>query len=281
MVACSVPESTERPLNTICIAWRDQALTAVRQAELRFYAELNDFLPRNQRFATVVRSFNGEVSLKDMIEAIGVPHAEVDLLIANGEPVDFTYRVGDGDRIAVYPMFEAFDIGPIVRVRPQPLREPRFAADVHLGRLARHLRLLGFDTLCRRHWDDTELAATAHEQQRIILTRDVGLLKRSVVTHGMFVRAHAPRAQLLEVVRRLQLVSRFRPFTRCLTCNGSLVAVGKNDVATKVPERAWLNHDDFVQCAECHRIYWRGTHFERLRRFLDEVEAAARQGTPG
>ena len=110
------------------------------------FAELNDFLPRRHRFTTVVRLFDGEVSVKDSTKAAGVPHTEVDLVIVNSESVDFTYRVRDGDRIAVYPVFEALDIGPIARVRPEPLREPRFFADAHLGRLARHLRLLGFDT---------------------------------------------------------------------------------------------------------------------------------------
>lgn len=246
----------------------------MKRAEFRFYAELNDFLPRQQRFAPVVRLFDGEVSVKDLIEAAGVPHAEVDLVIVNSEPVDFTYRVRDGDRIAVYPMFEALDIGSIVSVRPEPLREPRFAADAHLGRLARHLRLLGFDTAYERDWDDARLAAAAHAERRIVLTRDVGLLKRNVVTHGLFVRAQQPLGQLLEVARRLQLVSRFRPFTRCLACNGTLTAVPKDDVAAQVPECAWQQHDRFVRCSGCRRVYWPGTHHERLRRLVEEIHVA-------
>jgi uncharacterized protein with PIN domain/sulfur carrier protein ThiS len=245
-----------------------------KHAEFRFYAELNDFLPRQHRFVTVVRLFDGEVSVKDLIEAAGIPHTEVDLVIVNSEPVDFTYRVRDGDRIAIYPMFEALDIGPIASVRPRPLREPRFAADAHLGRLARHLRLLGFDTAYDCHWDDAHLAATAVAEGRIIVTRDGGLLKRNVVTHGLFVRAQQPRAQLLEVARRLQLVSRFRPFTRCLACNGTLTAVSKHDVAGQVPERPWHAHEQFVRCTRCARVYWPGTHHEQLRRFVEEIQIA-------
>lgn len=247
-----------------------------KRAEFRFYAELNDFLPRRQRFRTVVRLFDGEVSVKDMIEAAGVPHAEVDLVIANRDPVDFTYRVRDGDRIAVYPIFEAFDIGSLVRLRPEPLREPRFAADAHLGRLARHLRLLGFDTAYERDWDDARLAAAAQAEHRIVLTRDVGLLKRNAVTHGVFVRATQPHAQLLEIVARLQLVSRFQPFTRCLACNGALAAVAREEVVAEVPERAWHHHDRFVRCSQCGRVYWPGTHHDRLRRLVAEIRA-----TPG
>jgi uncharacterized protein with PIN domain len=245
-----------------------------RRADCRFYAELNDFLPRRNRFVTVVRPFDGEVSVKDVIEAAGVPHTEVDLVIANGESVDFAYRVRDGDRIAVYPAFEALDVGPIARVRPVPLREPRFVADTHLGRLARHLRLLGFDTVYERDCDDRQLAAAAATEGRIVLTRDVGLLKRTMVTHGLFVRAQQPRAQLIEVVRRLQLTSRFRPFTRCLACNGALAPVSKDEVATRVPERARHSHEQFVQCTQCARVYWPGTHHERLRQLVKDVAEA-------
>jgi uncharacterized protein with PIN domain len=247
---------------------------STKRAELRFYAELNDFLPRRHRFVTVVRLVAGEVSVKDMIEAVGVPHTEVDLVIVNSESVDFTYRVRDGDRIAVYPVFEALDIGPIANVRPEPLREPRFFADVHLGRLARHLRLLGFDTAYERHCDDAHLAATAAAEGRIILTRDGGLLKRNVVTHGLFVRAPQPRAQLLEVARRLQLLSRFKPFTRCVACNGALTVVSKDAITTLVPERVWHSHERFVRCIRCARVYWAGTHHERLCRLVKDIQVA-------
>jgi uncharacterized protein with PIN domain len=252
------------------------AITGTKRVEFRFYAELNHFLPPRHRLATVVRLFEGEASVKDLIEAAGVPHTEVDLVIVNGESVDFRYRACDGDRIAVYPVFEALDIGPVARVRPQPLREPRFFADVHLGRLARHLRLLGFDTAYERDCDDALLAATAAAQSRIILTRDGGLLKRNIVTHGLFVRAQEPRAQLLEVARRLQLLSRFKPFTRCLVCNGALTAVSKDEIAAQVPERAWHSYERFVRCPRCARVYWAGTHHERLGRLVRDVEMTLR-----
>ena len=244
---------------------------STKRAVFRFYAELNDFLPRHQRFASVERLFGGEASVKDLIEAAGVPHTEVDLVIVNSESVDFTYRVQDGDRIAVYPVFEALDIGPIATVRPEPLREPRFFADVHLGRLARHLRLLGFDTAYENNCADAHLAATAAAEDRTVLTRDSGLLKRSMVTHGLFVRARQPRTQLLEVVRRLQLASRLNPFTRCLACNGVLTAVSKDEVAAEVPARAWQSHEQFMRCSQCARVYWAGTHYERLRRLVEDI----------
>jgi uncharacterized protein with PIN domain len=253
--------------------------TGTKRAEFRFYAELNDFLPRQHRFVTVERLFTGEASVKDLIESAGVPHTEVDVLIVNGESVEFTYRVHDGDRIAVYPVFEALDIGPITTVRREPLREPRFFADVHLGRLARHLRLLGFDTAYECHCDDAHLAATAAAEGRTILTRDSGLLKRNVVTHGLFVRARQPREQILEVMRRLQLVSRLNPFTRCLACNGVLTAVSKNEVFDEVPERARQSHEQFMRCGRCSRVYWAGTHHERLRRLVEDIQLALGHST--
>jgi uncharacterized protein len=244
-----------------------------QRAEFRFYAELNDFLPREKRFRTFVHGFEQSSSIKDMIEAEGVPHTEVDLVIANGESVGFEWHARDGDRIAVYPMFETFDVTEVTRLRPEPLREPRFALDAHLGTLARHLRLLGFDTLYRREWDDAELAGRARAERRILLTRDVGLLKRRVVAHGFFVRERDPRAQVVEVARRMQLLARFRPFTRCLACNGELVPVSKDDVAALVPERSRLCHDEFVRCTGCGKVYWRGSHHARLAALVNEIRA--------
>src|SRR5262249_31383318 len=156
----------------------------MNRACFRFYAELNDFLPPGRRGVTFTYSFEGSPSIKDLIEALGVPHTEVDLILVNGESVDFAYRVREGDRISVYPVFESLDITPLLRVRPRPLRETRFVLDTHLGRLAAYLRLLGFDTLYRNDAGDDELARISSGEGRILLTRDRGLLKRSQVTHG-------------------------------------------------------------------------------------------------
>src|SRR2546421_13022901 len=170
-------------------------------AYFRFYAELNDFLAPARRMLTFAHSFRGRVSIKDMIEALGVPHTEVDLILVNGVSVDFSYLVRSADRVSVYPVFESLDITPVLRVRPHPLRETRFVLDIHLGKLARYLRLLGFDSLYRNDYDDHTIVALAHEEQRIILTRDTGLLKHSAVTHGHWLRATDARRQIPEVGR--------------------------------------------------------------------------------
>ncbi|MEK7405630.1 MAG: Mut7-C RNAse domain-containing protein, partial [Acidobacteriota bacterium] len=146
-------------------------------AHFRFYGELNDFLSPERRMTAFPHSFELPAPVKDMIEGLGVPHTEVDLILANGESVDFSYVVRDGDRISVYPVFESLDITPLLRLRERPLRQPRFVLDAHLGKLAAYLRMLGFDTLYRNDYQDPELVALAARDKRILLTRDVGLLK--------------------------------------------------------------------------------------------------------
>ncbi|MCL4402662.1 MAG: Mut7-C ubiquitin/RNAse domain-containing protein, partial [Acidobacteria bacterium] len=139
------------------------------RATFRFYAELNDFLAPERRARPFDREFIDASTVKDMIESFGIPHTEVDLILANGESVDFDYIVRDGDRISVYPMFEALDISPLLRVRPRPLRDPRFVLDIHLGRLAGYLRMMGFDTLYRNDYTDAELARISRDEHRILL----------------------------------------------------------------------------------------------------------------
>ena len=211
-----------------------------------------------------------------MIEACGIPHTEVDLIVADGRSVDFSYLVNDGDGISVFPVFESFDITPIVKVRPEPLRTIRFVADSHLGRLARFLRLLGLDTLYERDWTDPELVRISTAEQRIILTRDVGLLKHGSVTHGCYVRATDPREQVTEVVRRLHLTRQLTPFTRCMTCNGVLTSVAKEEVAHRLPPETRQHVDEFRICASCDKVYWQGAHHSELRRIVTAARRADR-----
>jgi uncharacterized protein with PIN domain len=253
----------------------------VPRATLRFYAELNDLLPVERRQVTFVHQFAGRPAVKDLVEALGVPHTEVDMILANGESVDFTYKVGDGDRLAVYPVFEAFDIGTLARLRPEPLREPRFVLDVHLGRLARLLRLLGFDSLYSNAASEPSLAQASRAEHRIILTRDRGLLKRAEVTHGYCVRSTCPREQLAEVVARFDLVRAARPFTRCLACNGVLEPVDRADVQQCLPLLVGARHDVFRRCAECRRVFWKGSHHAALLRLVATVTAAVDERTVG
>ncbi len=191
-------------------------------AFFRFYAELNDFLPPDKRQIEFIHSFEHRVSIEDMIESLGVPHTEVDLILVGGEPVDFSYIVSDGDRISVYPVFEALDVTPLVRLRTRPLRDVRFVLDNHLGKLATYLRLLGFDALYRNDYDDEALVQLSVEEKRILLSRDRDLLKRKQITHEYCVQATDPEQQLIEVIRRFDLAKAAKPFNRCLPCNGGV-----------------------------------------------------------
>jgi uncharacterized protein with PIN domain len=242
-----------------------------RCALFRFYAELNDFLPPVRRQQTFNHFFENSISVKDMIEALGVPHTEVDLILANGRSVDFSYQVQHGDQISVYPIFESVDITPLIRVRPKPLREPRFVLDVHLGRLASYLRMLGFDTLYRNDYPDEELAAISSSEGRILLTRDRGLLKRTIVTHGYCLRTTDPRQQLAEVLRRFDLFNLIKPFQRCLRCNSLLKLVDKADIIDCLPPKIKEDYDEFRRCQGCAQVYWKGSHYDRMREFIDEI----------
>lgn len=237
----------------------------------RFYAELNDFLPPSRRQVTFAHEVKGRAAVKDVIESLGVPHTEVDLILVNGESVDFGYLVQEGDRIAVYPVFESIDITPILRVRPRPLREPRFVVDGHLGRLAAYLRMLGFDTLYRNDYTDAELAKLSAEEGRILLTRDRGLLKRSQVTHGYCLRHITPREQAVEVLRRFDLRGAVRPFRRCLRCNGLLREVAREDVWDLLPLHVRAEHEEFRRCTRCGQVYWKGSHYRRMCRLVQEL----------
>lgn len=240
---------------------------------MRFYEELNDFLPQERRKVCFSHDFQRRASIKDMIEAQGVPHTEIELILVNGCSVDFSYIVQDGDRISVYPMFEAFDMQSMVRVRPYPLRISRFVLDVHLGKLARYLRLLGFDTLYRNDYEDAELARLASEEHRILLTRDRDLLKRSVVTHGYYVRAIDPRRQIEEIMERLDLHQAIQPFQRCVRCNGRLAATTKQQVWERLPPETQRCVQEFWVCEACGQVYWEGSHIPHIRRFIEALQA--------
>lgn len=243
-------------------------------ARLRFYAELNDFLPPSQRKQELEVEFHPPVPVRHLIESLGVPHTEVDLILVNGTSRGFEYRVEEGDRISVYPMFEALDITPLLRLREQPLRTPRFLADAHLGGLARYLRLLGFDTTYPKDFDDPLLVELASRESRILLSKDRALLMHRALIRGCYIRATAPLEQLLEVVRRLDLRRLFQPFSRCLECNGVLSAVVKEEIRARLPTRVAEIFDRFWECPGCRRLYWRGSHYDRLSALVGRIEAA-------
>jgi uncharacterized protein with PIN domain len=248
-------------------------MTQDQTAEFRFYEELNDFLPAGRRKRTFVYNFRGTPAVKDVIEGLGVPHTEVDLIIVDGRSVGFDYRLMNGNRVAVYPRFESVDIAPLTRLSGRPLRTIRFIVDIQLGRLARLLRMLGFDTALRKAGES--LLDLSLREQRIILTRDRGILKVKAVTHGCCVHSSDPREQLREVVRRFDLRGRVRPFARCMACNGSIHAVARDAVLDRLPKRTAQSFDEFYQCASCGKVYWKGSHYDRMRALVEALVEGA------
>ena len=245
----------------------------MNQVTFRFYADLNDFLPAPQRQANLVCELKARAAVKDLIEAHGVPHPEVDLIFVNGRPVDFSYVVGPGDRVAVYPAFALLEVPAEHRLLPPRPAEARFVADAHLGRLAAYLRLLGLDTLYRNDYGDAEVSAISAREDRTLLSRDVGLLKHGVVRRGYFPRHTEPGRQLTEIVARFGLAASARPFTRCLRCNTVLCAADPARVASVVPPRAREHFEEYSLCTTCGRVYWKGSHYRRMRRLVDAVLA--------
>jgi len=250
-------------------------------AIFRFYEELNDFLAPERRQREFSVACARAATTKHMIEALGVPHTEVELILVNGESVGFDRPLQDGDRVAVYPRFETLDITPLLRVREWPLRVTRFVADAHLGGLARLLRMAGFDTLYRNDYHDREIADIAIREGRIVLTRDRDLLKLRDITHGCYVHALKPAEQFGEMVDRLDLARSLRPFTLCMACNAPLRAIDKAQMLEKLPPSVQANYERFTICELCGRIFWEGSHWKRMQALLDESLRASTTRSSG
>jgi uncharacterized protein len=240
-------------------------------AVIRFYGSLNDFLPRNLKHHNISSRVNDTAQLKDFIESFGAPHPEIELVLVNGHPADFHSMVRAGDRISVYPHFQQIEIPAQIQVSPPQLTDKKFVLDTHLGRLACYLRLIGVDTLYDIRSDDSDLADISSTEDRILLTRDRSLLKRKVIRYGYCIRSTNPEDQWHEAILQFDLENQFKPFTRCLRCNGELHHIGKSEVLEMLPERTAKYYDDFQRCRDCLKIFWKGSHFIRLQNRMNDV----------
>ncbi|QNA99798.1 Mut7-C RNAse domain-containing protein [Massilia sp. Se16.2.3] len=250
-------------------------------ATFRFYDELGNFLPRERRGHAFAAPCARAGTTKHMIEALGVPHTEVALILVNGESSGLDRLLADGDQVSVYPRFSRFDVGPVQRVRTPPPAPLRFVADAHLGALARLLRMTGFDTLYDNAYQDDTIVAIAAGSGRVILTRDRELLKRRGVQHGCYLHAIAPDEQLRELFARFDLAETARPFTLCLHCNLPLRAVDKASVLDRLPESVRALHHEFTLCDACGRVFWKGSHHRRMAAMLAGLAADPPPGGEG
>ncbi|WP_457668911.1 Mut7-C RNAse domain-containing protein [Thiolapillus sp.] len=216
-----------------------------------FYGCLNDFLPKEDRNQAIPYSFRGAPGIKDPIETLGIPHSEVGGIEVNTQSVDFNYQLQAHDQVKVFPL-------------DSNTAAPRFIVDVNLGKLARYLRLLGFDTAWRNDLQDAEIARISVEQERIILTRDRRLLFRREISLGYWIRSVIPDQQVPEVLDRLDCWQDIRPFRRCAVCNGLIQAVEKEAILDKLEPLTRKYYKEFYRCSDCGQIYWKGSHYEKL-----------------
>ena len=241
------------------------------KATFRFYEELNDFLPKHMRKVDFEVESKGKRSIKDMVEALGVPHTEIDLILANGKSVDFCYILQDGDRISVYPVFESLNIANITRLREVPLRKTRFIADVNLGDIVKYMRLLGFDVYYESVLSAKEIIEISKSENRIILTKSKKLLKFRDVSHGVFIRPGTTAEQVKRIVDYLNIKDQVKPFSRCLCCNSLVEPVSKKEIVNRIPPKTKAFCDEYSQCKTCDKIYWDGTHFINMKKVINDI----------
>lgn len=238
---------------------------------IRFYAELNDFLKPVNRHVAFKLAFKGPMTIQEAIESSGVPHKAVDMVLVNSELGSFIQKINNGDYISVYPTFELLDISQLSGRKNTPLRQSRFILDAHLGKLAKLMRLLGFDVTYYNNIADNDLILLGNCERRIVLTRDRGVLKSRLLTHGYYVRSIYPKNQLKEIVEKFDLYSQFVPFSRCLICNNKLENISVSEVKNLVKPELLNIYKKFYHCSSCNRIYWEGSHYLRMKQFIEEL----------
>jgi len=228
--------------------------------ELRFHGDLGFFLPKQNRKRAITKTLHEKTSVKDCVESCGVPHPEIDLICCDGISVSFEYALTRDATVDVYGVADS-PAEPAERLQRRDIS--RFVIDGHLGKLARDLRLFGFDVVYDRDATDSSLASSCGSD-RALLTRDRRLLMHKVVRHGYCPRSDDPDEQIKEVIQRFELTGSIAPYTRCLECNGLLVKVNKAEVLDQLEPLTKIYYEDFHRCSECGKIYWSGSHFGKL-----------------
>jgi uncharacterized protein with PIN domain len=247
------------------------------KASISFRNDLNDLLHRRNKSGEVNISFKGDQSIKHIIESLGVPHTEIGLIETNQQFVDFNYLVRTGDVIIVHPATPENDSLSGLFDKGKLTIEPRFILDNHLGKLATYLRILGFDAVYRNDYQDDELAQTTVELNRILLSRDHQLLMRKSIRYGYLIRSRNPENQVAEIIRRFNLSKQVTPFHRCLRCNTLLEAVEKQSILHLLEPKTKKYYQEFHICPNCKRVYWKGSHYERMDKLIKGLVSSAEE----
>ena len=239
------------------------------RVRLKFHDDLTFFLKSKTRREVVKRNLGQKTSVKDVVESCGVPHPEVDLILVNREPVDFSHAIVKDADIDLYPVQSQCLLFTENRLQIRSIK--RFVADGHLGTLVRNLRLFGFDVAYDRQARDRQLLSVMEREDRALLTRDRRLLMHAIVRHGYCPRSQNADDQTIEVIRRFHLFDSITPFTRCLRCNGPVQRVVKADIIQKLEPLTKTYYEEFRRCTGCGQIYWAGSHFSKLQRRLEKI----------
>lgn len=245
-----------------------------KKVEITFVQGLNFFLANKRRNKTFEVTVKGKSSVKDLIESLNIPHCEVDVIVANGECVDFEYIINNDDSIQVYPDFAQCDIKSPLCLRPRYESEPKFVIDVNLGKLARYLRMCGFDVLYRNDLEDDEIADISVAENRIVLTRDIGVLKTGRVAYGYFVRSDQPEEQIIEVMKYFKFKDYLKLFSRCLECNELLQHVDKQKIESLLPDKVKESISEYKYCSICNKPFWKGSHYDAMLNFIYDIDSA-------
>jgi len=240
-------------------------------AHIQFHEPLQELLRTRNRTQLQRIEFKGSQTIKHLVESLGIPHTEVGLLQVKDNTIGFGYLVKSGDIVRAYPASASLDNLSGMFNDGRMTIPAKFILDNHLGKLAADMRMLGIDTDYRNEYQDQELAETAIDQGRILLTRDRQLLMRKTIRYGYLLRSLQPDEQLLEILQRFNLFSGINLFQRCMLCNHLLEPVEKKEIEHRLEPLTKIYFHDFHICAGCQQIYWPGSHLERIEKRLEKI----------
>ena len=244
---------------------------SMNKVDFRVYGELNSIIWKNHGEKDISIQLESTHSVKDLVESLGIPHGEVGLLLVDGEVEDFGRKLHGGERVSVYPVFRSIEVAQVSKTLLEYPKPPRFILDVHLGKLARYLRMLGFDTIYEVEGEDSWLADKSEAEGRVLLSFDRELLMRKKVPFPYLVRSRYPLEQLREVVERFGLFDQIEPLTRCMVCNGVLEPVDKEEIIGILPKGVAEINDIFKKCDLCGKVYWSGTHTQGMDKIIENL----------
>jgi len=238
---------------------------------IRFYEELNNYLNADIRKQDIFIETKEGSSVGDIIGLFGVPCSVVDLILVNGQSSNFDYILQEKDHVSIYPVFERFNIESISMIKHSPLRKIKFLCDVHLGRLAKYLRMLGFDTFYKNAYDQNMLFKLLNEDKRILLSQDKKILLCKKIIRRYRIKQTGSGEQLREVISYFDLKNHIVPMSRCLECNGIVKAVPKEAVKHRIDRYTYDTNDEFTECTDCRKVFWKGSHYNSMMKQIRKI----------